>query len=767
MLRNFTVLLDPPDVLAQPSFPQRPQEVAYYGSDEVGPTSGVRRHAGSPDATSLLAAAVFPADSHASEYGPVGKNEKLWTIAEKLNRDPSITQEQMVIALLRSNPHAFSRPNVNALNAGAILRIPTREDILQISPSLAREEFYRQQAGRTARRLRTTAPLDGLTAQSLETSAGVGPSRASEPRDGATQNGRSPSTVQAEAELRALQQENAELRTRLVDLENRVAELRVLITENRVTVPGAASPGTLDTKTATELDQAKGALATPAPAESTPETAEAVDPAIPTAAAAATAPPPTSDEAVGKVPLTTPSPATMARGTAAQKAGSVQTPASGAPSRTAEPLSQPSVARSGEEEEEEDHPLLWSLGGAAAAALASLLGLYYVQRRRMGSFAAEANGEETLQGAPRRAAGEVGIAVGSDPRRAATARPKGDADEVDPLFEADIYLSYGKHGQAMETVENAIRQHPEREAYRLKLLEILLVRGDTQRFQTEVASMKTSDQFAAAAFWDQAYTLAARLHAESLLDKAIEAVTATAAPAEPEPVVDETDRLIDDLKRFSLEIRGEASQVADNLETRDGEGRHARREDAEEPFHDLHHIPWSPAEPGSDSGVAFAEQIEKGFNPTPDADHLIEFAPVSVADGAQSRIPEDIASESIDSLLKELSAMHYEQHFTADEVADAANRSRYRAEGKHPEPNVSDGAASAGQNTAGSTGSDRSLDQDGNPAADLETKLDLARAYADMGDYDQAKEFLEEVMNLGSEPQKAEAAGILVALARA
>jgi pilus assembly protein FimV len=44
---------------------------------------------------------------------------------------------------------------------------------------------------------------------------------------------------------------------------------------------------------------------------------------------------------------------------------------------------------------------------------------------------------------------------------------------------------------------------------------------------------------------------------------------------------------------------------------------------------------------------------------------------------------------------------------------------------------------------------------------EVSTKLDLAKAYIDMGDNDGAKSTLEEVMNEGNDAQKKEAEGLL------
>jgi pilus assembly protein FimV len=43
----------------------------------------------------------------------------------------------------------------------------------------------------------------------------------------------------------------------------------------------------------------------------------------------------------------------------------------------------------------------------------------------------------------------------------------------------------------------------------------------------------------------------------------------------------------------------------------------------------------------------------------------------------------------------------------------------------------------------------------------MSTKLDLARAYMDMGDEDGARQILEEVVADGSDEQKAEASNLL------
>ena len=62
-------------------------------------------------------------------YGPVGRDDTLWLIAQRLRPDPSISPQRMMLALLEANPDAFSRDNVNALYAGSTLCPGPRDSI--------------------------------------------------------------------------------------------------------------------------------------------------------------------------------------------------------------------------------------------------------------------------------------------------------------------------------------------------------------------------------------------------------------------------------------------------------------------------------------------------------------------------------------------------------------------------------------------------------------------------------------------------------------
>ncbi|WP_432379833.1 FimV/HubP family polar landmark protein [Duganella sp. P38] len=64
-----------------------------------------------------------------------------------------------------------------------------------------------------------------------------------------------------------------------------------------------------------------------------------------------------------------------------------------------------------------------------------------------------------------------------------------DTNEVDPVAEADVYIAYGRDAQAEEILKEALRTHPERHAVRLKLLEIYLARKDARAFETQASEL--------------------------------------------------------------------------------------------------------------------------------------------------------------------------------------------------------------------------------------------------------------------------------------
>jgi pilus assembly protein FimV len=64
-----------------------------------------------------------------------------------------------------------------------------------------------------------------------------------------------------------------------------------------------------------------------------------------------------------------------------------------------------------------------------------------------------------------------------------------DTNEVDPVAEADVYIAYGRDAQAEEILKEALRNHPERNPVRLKLLEIYAARKDQRSFEMQAGEL--------------------------------------------------------------------------------------------------------------------------------------------------------------------------------------------------------------------------------------------------------------------------------------
>ena len=64
-----------------------------------------------------------------------------------------------------------------------------------------------------------------------------------------------------------------------------------------------------------------------------------------------------------------------------------------------------------------------------------------------------------------------------------------DGDE-DPLAEVNVYLAYERFDQAEQLVQNAVQNYPERDDYKLKLLEVYQASGDTEKFEQAASSLR-------------------------------------------------------------------------------------------------------------------------------------------------------------------------------------------------------------------------------------------------------------------------------------
>ena len=94
----------------EPASPM-PAEPAVATADSTLPPPVSEMPSSEPASPQTAAAPI-------QEYGPVQKGETLSRIASKVNSDRTLSPQQVMIALMRANPHAFFGNNVNNLKAG-------------------------------------------------------------------------------------------------------------------------------------------------------------------------------------------------------------------------------------------------------------------------------------------------------------------------------------------------------------------------------------------------------------------------------------------------------------------------------------------------------------------------------------------------------------------------------------------------------------------------------------------------------------------------
>lgn len=497
MQRSYTLLLDPPSTPrsaapATAAAPQitAPQVTAPAPVSVTGKTysSSPRIRTTTPPAQPVAAAAApAPAPAGAqNEAVRVRSGDTAGRIANA-NRPAGVSLDQMLVAMLRSNPNAFINGNVNRLRAGTVLQIPSREQALETSAQEARQIVAAQSRDFNAyrRSLAAKAPQAAVQAAARSASgqvqAQVSESRANaETADKLTLSKGAIQTAAEEEKLAAQKQAEAQ-ESRLSELQRNLAELNELAQSS---TPASSNASTQPAETPAAPAAATAAPAAPADSQAAASAeANASLPAVEVASAnaaliesnasAAATPTASSDEAQPAVPAEDPAP---------KPAAAQPRPA---PAPAPMPVEEPSLL---------DNPLV-PAGGALIAILLGLLG-YSTWKRRRAAQAAEQDpslGDSQLH-PDTFFAGSGGQHVDTTDAAATTmayapSQLDGGAD-VDPVAEADVYLAYGRDVQAEEILKEALRTQPERTAIYVKLAEIYAKREDAKALEDIARSLQ-------------------------------------------------------------------------------------------------------------------------------------------------------------------------------------------------------------------------------------------------------------------------------------
>src|SRR5437773_1070453 len=493
----------PPPLEARPlpSVPARAAEPAPAPAAEAQVEKPAAAEAEKPAAAEAEKPAAEPVgEPAAAEEGKVAvkKGDTLSEIARQ-NLPRGANLNQMLIAIYRANEDAFIRKNVNLLRAGRILDIPGAEAVSAIDPEEAKRLVQAHMDDFAVYRSRLAAASTSVEAPGgrREAEGKIEPkpeAPAAAPRDQVRLSKADPSKPAAPAS-RAAREDDAvareralkETQSRVTDLERNVTDLQKLLE--------------MKNQQLAELEQraqAKPAPVVPVPAPVAPKpVAEAPKPA-------AEAPKPAPQAPKPPVQAAKPQP------------------------KPAPPPPEPSIV-----DEFLDNPIaLAGLGGVIG-----LLAGYGVWTRRK-KKTTQARFQDSVLGA----ASTTGSPTGTGAALAAPSVSQGslsqplagmEADEVDPIAEADVYMAYGRDAQAEEILKEALQKDARRTAVHSKLLEIYANRRDVTAFEQTALKLKSLTN-GSGPEWDKAAALGRSIDPQSGLyggGAAPAAVPAAAAAA--------------------------------------------------------------------------------------------------------------------------------------------------------------------------------------------------------------------------------------------
>ncbi|MEW8079524.1 MAG: FimV/HubP family polar landmark protein [Candidatus Thiodiazotropha endolucinida] len=784
LVREYTVLLDPPVTLKR-----APQPVTSPTAT-MTPTTQVSR------SRPAMVTSSTSSEGGAREYGPVQPNDNLWNIAKGMQRsDESV--EQVMMALQRHNPSAFINNNVNNLKVGKILRLPEDSGVTSISKQEARDEFLAQtrawQAGRTDDARRPVVSKKPVETETKEEdrlrliSAKPGEGEAAE-REGMAETESEINRLQDEIMLvresnEGVVQENNALRDRVQELEKQINDIQRLLTLKSDQLAEIQTAQDIAAEKMEEMEAVEAAPAEVPEPEMEPEVAEDV---------AATEPEmePTTVEA--EEPVVPVPPGTVieevdieARIDEAlqQEAPVAETtpPAvepEPAPAPTPAPTAQPEPAKppvsvsppkkvSYFDGIKENSTLLGIVGGVAVL----LIGLLWMIMRRRKE--AEAEFAESILVSPDSGVVTTGkedsssLTAPTDETSFMSDFSPSDIDalqdetgEVDPLSEADVYIAYGRYQQAEELIKQAIEKNPEREELKHKLAEIYFSAKKHQDFNSlaqelhdagledkepetwsKIAAMGKELDPSYALFAGAAGMVAGGVAAadEALDDLGLDLGSEPAAEveemAETPEAQDSSDIEIDSMDLSGLENLDEmdSESLEGNLSL-DSEFLN-KMESGESPVEEEQALDIDLSDLDMDSEQSSAAEEPQPFDLSDiegDSEIAADLGASDVSDAIELEDSESLDNLDLESIEKELEGLSSDLDSEDSEAVDELSLLQSHSE---------------------------NLDLDSTD--EITTKLDLARAYIDMGDIEGAKSILDEVSSEGSEAQQKEAQELL------
>ena len=716
---------------------QAPAEVA--ATPQPAPAA-----ASSPSPTASPPQAPAPAVEQApaqralgTNYGPIHRGETLSGISKSVRPD-GVTLNQMMIAIYQANPEVFMH-NINRMKSGYILRMPTAADAQAVSVTDANTEVRAQiQAWHSGV---AAAPE---TAPAATTSAGTTPA------------------LQLVAPSSAA--------------------------ESNAQVPGAGTEGNAEAPTVTAE---KPAVAnTPSKKVSKSESA---NPPLP-------APANQAPLSVNSNPLSS-----VQQQAAQQNAAPAPTllppPATNVPLAKSEPEKPKQVVQPAAESGGGIMDMVFSIYGLLALIMIAVIALAIVvikKRKKTGSSVATKGtarikadwmkqeqvdaGDDTAASSTTRTRSRKAAAkheevqdrtVLSEPPTEFAGGDDGDKtmlmaapppastndtmlggaatggsqlDVSDPMAEADFHMAYGLYDQAADVLRKALRQSPDSRPVQVKLLEVYFTAGDRNNFVIEAKKLRQAMGGAPDKDWESVAIMGRQVAADEPL---FSASGASAGAVDIALDSGGTDTVVSDLDAlggaFTSAGATPAPEAPAPAPAPDNSMDFSLPDIEPSSAPSIAATPAAEAPTAAEGGMEF-DMGDLNFEPTPSKAAEKKAEPAMVTD--EPTVATDFGTDSqveFDKALNDLASFVNTnvpaQPETAGEIDDKTLAIR--------PPKSADMSASQPAAAADAGG--------GSSMNEIGTKLDLARAYIDMGDPDGAKSILEEVIAEGNAQQKQEA----------
>ena len=713
LIREYTVFLNPPNFesTTQPAAATAPASASPVSATPVAaaPAPGSIAPAAAATATPSVIAPAAPvqaavppaappviAPSRAplgGNYGPIRRGETLSEIALKL-RPQGATLNQMMVAIYRANPEVFMH-NINLMKAGYVLRIPSADDIQAVQVVDANAEV-RTQIGewRSRRGLANALPAASAPTSEQPSLTLVAPSSAAQ-----TAENQVPGSGKGTAGASS-------------------ATGVGTVTQAAAAAGAAKSPITL-------ANRGLAAVQAQAGKENKQPTATKVTPLAP--------PNPTVTRPLPKGQFKAPvvtepaesggllsslfNPyviiliiiviALIITGVIVKKRRNV------APVRSAPIRSKTKVAAADLTDwEREEKAGLKDVTATPASG-------------KQGDSAA-ATKQAALAAT---SAAAVAVAAGAT---ATELKP----NEADPLAESDFHMAYGLYDQAAEVLKKGLTQDPGRRDLKMKLLEVYFTAGDRTNFVESARGLRQEMGGSPDKDWEKVAIMGRQVAADDPLFSG-EATASGAGSASVDIPLDSGGTgtaLHTDLDPLAGAFEGVRPVVV-------SEATGAK------PAEDSHVVDFAlpelePEPLKSKAGPKPGEPVSAGAGPKPKAGK-VGVTTVTADFGTDSQV-------EFDKALKELSDFVNTNVPPQDEGTRSGAALSLAADAEV-------GTRSTGTAIGTATGAGAIAGEETTGLNEIGTKLDLARAYIDMGDSEGAKNILAEVIEEGDSQQKQEA----------